>query len=54
MVSYLVANGFQVYICSGTAQDMIRPLIDGVLPIARYQVMGSEIHYVPEGKAEEF
>ena len=54
VVSYLVANGFQVYICSGTAQDMIRPLIDGVLPIARYQVMGSEIHYVPEGKAEEF
>ena len=54
VVSYLVANDFQVYVCSGTAQDMLRPLIDGVLPIARYQVMGSEIHYVPEGKAEEF
>ena len=54
VVSYLVANGFQVYICSGTAQDMIRPVIDGVLPIGRYQVMGSECHYVPEDKAEEF
>lgn len=53
VVSYLVANDFQVYVCSGTAQDMIRPLIDGVLPIGRYQVMGSEVHYVPEGKAEE-
>ena len=54
VVSYLVANDFQVYICSGTAQDMIRPLIEDVLPIGRYQVMGSEIHYVPEGKAEDF
>ena len=54
VVSYLVANDFQVYICSGTAQDMIRPLIEDVLPIGRYQVMGSEIHYVPEGKAEAF
>jgi hypothetical protein len=54
VVSYLVANDFQVYVCSGTAQDMLRPLIDGVLPIGRYQVMGSEIHYVPEGEAEAF
>lgn len=53
VVSYLVANDFQVYICSGTAQDMLRPLIDDVLPIGRHQVMGSEVHYVPEGKAEE-
>jgi len=54
VVSYLVANDFQVYICSGTTQDMIRPLIQDVLPIGRYQVMGSECHYVPEGKAEAF
>lgn len=54
VVSYLVAHDFQVYVCSGTAQDMLRPLIDGVLPIGRYQVMGSEIHYVPEGEAEAF
>ena len=53
VVSYLVANDFQVYICSGTAQDMLRPLIEDVLPIGRHQVMGSEVHYVPEGKAEE-
>ena len=53
VVSYLVANDFQVYICSGTAQDMLRPLIEDVLPIGRHQVMGSEVHYLPEGKAEE-
>lgn len=53
VVSYLVANDFQVYICSGTAQDMLRPLIEDVLPIGRNQVMGSEIYYVPEDKAEE-
>ena len=53
VVSYLVANDFQVYICSGTAQDMLRPLIEDVLPIGRHQVMGSEVHYVPEGKAGE-
>jgi len=53
VVSYLVANDFQVYVCSGTAQDMLRPLIDGVLPIGRHQVMGSEVYYLPEGKAEE-
>ena len=53
VVSYLVANDFQVYICSGTAQDMLRPLIEDVLPIGRHQVMGSEVHYVAEGKAGE-
>ena len=52
VVSYLVANGFQVYVCSGTAQDMLRPLVEGVLPVGRYQVMGSEVHYLPEDKAE--
>ena len=26
---------------------------EDVLPIGRHQVMGSEVHYVPEGKAGE-
>ncbi|MBQ3698634.1 MAG: haloacid dehalogenase-like hydrolase [Prevotella sp.] len=54
VVSYLVANDFQVYFCSGSDRDIIRPLILGIVPIKRYQVIGSDCHYLPEGKAEEF
>ena len=54
VVSYLAANGFQIYLCSGCDRDLARPLINGILPIQRYQIISSEVYYVPENKAEEF
>jgi len=54
VVSYLVNNDFTVYFCSGSDRDIIRPLIKDIVPVKRYQVMGSDCHYLPELKAEEF
>ena len=43
VVDYLQANGFIVYIVSGTDRSMIRTMIDGVIDIPPSQVIGSDV-----------
>ncbi len=54
VVKYLAAHDFRIYLCSGCDRDLARPLIKGILPIPRYQIISSEVYYLPENKAKEF
>ncbi len=54
VMSYLVSNDFQVFICSGSDRDIVRPLVRDVLPIPGFNIMSSEVHYLPENMAEQF
>lgn len=51
VVSYLVANDFQVYLCSGVDRDICRVLADGIYDIPPYRMMTSDVHYVMQGQA---
>ena len=50
-VSYLVANNFKVYICSGVDRDVCRVLTKDIFDIPAYQMMTSDVNYVMESQA---
>ena len=50
-VSYLVANDFKVYLCSGVDRDVCRVLAKDIYDIPANQMMTSDVHYVSEGQA---
>lgn len=54
VVSYLVSNDFQVYVCSGCDRDLIRATLKDVYPIMRNHIIASDVYYLPEKLAEEF
>lgn len=51
-VSYLVANDFRVYVCSGTDRDLCRTICDGIFDIPPYQFISTDVNYVPESLFE--
>lgn len=50
-VSYLVANDFKVYLCSGDDRDMCRVLAKDIYDIPANQMMTSDVNYVTESQA---
>ena len=46
VVSYLTANDFKVFIVSGTDRQALRVLVDGVLPIDKDNIIGTDIMYL--------
>lgn len=50
VVSYLVANDFKVYVCSGSDRDLTRAVCNGVFEIQPYQVIASDVSYIPESQ----
>jgi len=53
VVSYLVANDFQVYLCSGSDRDMCRELVRDIYEIPANRILATDVHYVMEGQADE-
>lgn len=53
VVSYLVANDFQVYICSGVDRDVAHALLKDIYEIPRYRIMSSDVYYLPENMLKE-
>jgi phosphoserine phosphatase len=52
-VSYLVANDFKVFICSGVDRDVCHAIIKDIYDIPRYQVLASDVYYLPESLLKE-
>ena len=50
VVNYLNANGFTVYVCSGTDRFMCRELASGVLPIAENHFIGMDVMLKARGQ----
>ena len=48
VVSYLVANDFQVFICSGVDRDVCHAILKDIYEIPRYRIMSSDVYYLPE------
>lgn len=46
VVSYLTANDFKVFIVSGTDRQALRILAEGVLPIEKDRIIGTDINWV--------
>ena len=53
VVSYLLANDFQVYLCSGVDRDICRPLVCDICHIPYNHVISSDVDYVLEGQAAQ-
>lgn len=51
VISYLTANDFKVFLCSGVERDMCRILTKDIYDIPPYQMMTSDIHYVTAGQS---
>ncbi len=51
VVSYLVANDFIVFICSGIDRDMCRVLCKDIYDIPPYQMLASDVNYVLESQS---
>lgn len=51
VVSYLVANDFKVYLCSGVDRDVCRVLVKDIYDIPVNQMMTSDVNYVTESQA---
>lgn len=45
VVSYLTANQFKVFIVSGSDRQALRVLVDGILPIEKDNIIGTDIMY---------
>ncbi|MCI6283712.1 HAD family hydrolase [Selenomonas sp.] len=52
VMSYLKANGFDVWIVSGSDREALRVLADGVLPVDRTHIIGKDVQYVASGQGE--
>lgn len=48
VVSYLVANDFVVFLCSGVDRDICRTICDGIYDIMPYHMISSDVNYVLE------
>lgn len=53
VVSYLMDNEFDVYICSGTNRFTVRGLIDGMVDIPERHVIGTDFTIVASGQGAE-
>ena len=51
-VSYLVANDFVVFLCSGVDRDVCRVISDGIYEIPNYHMIASDVNYVLENQPE--
>ena len=52
VVSYLVANDFVVFFCSGIDRDACRVIADGIYDIQKYHMIASDVNYVLEDQSE--
>lgn len=52
VVSYLVANDFKVFLCSGDDRDLCRVLCKDIYEIPPYMMLTSDVNYVAEGMAK--
>lgn len=52
VVSYLSANDFTVFVCSGVDRDVCRILLDGIYDIRNYHIIASDVNYVLENQSE--
>ncbi len=52
VVSYLVANDFRVFLCSGVDRDFARVFTKDIYEIPSYQMMTSDVYYVMQGQDE--
>ena len=52
VVSYLVANDFVVFLCSGVDRDVCRVLCEGIFDIQKYHMIASDVNYVLEYQQE--
>ncbi len=50
VVSYLVANDFKVFVCSGVDRDVCRVICRDVYDIPGYQIIASDVNYVLESQ----
>ena len=53
VVSYLVANGFRVFICSGCDRDMCRVICKDVFDVPSYMIIGTDVDWVLESRSRE-
>ena len=51
-VSYLIANDFVVFLCSGVDRDVCRVITEGVYDIPKYHMIASDVNYVLENQPE--
>ncbi|MBQ0007555.1 MAG: haloacid dehalogenase-like hydrolase [bacterium] len=51
VVSYLVANDFVVFLCSGVDRDICRVISEGIYDIPKYQMIASDVNYVLENQS---
>lgn len=52
VVSYLVANDFVVFLCSGVDRDACRVISEGIYDIRKYHIIASDVNYVLENQPE--
>ena len=52
VVSYLVANDFVVYLCSGVDRDACRVISEGIYDIQKYHMIASDVNYVLENQPD--
>lgn len=52
VVSYLIANDFKVFLCSGVDRDICRVLMKDIFDIPPYQMLTSDVNYVMHGQDE--
>ena len=52
VVSYLVANDFVIFLCSGVDRDACRVISDGIYDIPKYHMIASDVNYVLENQPE--
>lgn len=53
VVSYLVANDFQVFLCSGVDRDICRTMMKDIYDIPPYRMMTSDVYYAMQGQSAE-
>lgn len=53
VVSYLQANGFEVYVVTATERNIVRAIVNGTLDIDPAHVIGTEYGYVSTGQGDE-
>lgn len=51
-VSYLVANDFVVFLCSGVDRDICRIIIKDIFDIQNYHIIASDVNYVLENQPD--
>ena len=52
VVSYLIANDFVVFLCSGVDRDVCRVITEGIYDIPKYHMIASDVNYVLESQPE--